>query len=53
MFASIGVARNLDWSGPKMEKFCDIILVTFFGDDFFEVRFLHNQLKNPQFGQIT
>jgi len=27
-----GVARNFDWEGPKMEKFCDVILVTFFGD---------------------
>jgi len=26
------LARNLDWEGPKMEKFCDVILVTFFGD---------------------
>jgi len=28
-----GVARNFDWEGPKMEKFCDVILVTFFDDD--------------------
>jgi len=27
-----GVARNFGWKGPKMEKFCDVILVTFFGD---------------------
>jgi len=27
-----GVARNFDWGGPKMEKFCDVMLVTFFGD---------------------
>jgi len=26
-----GVVRNLDW-GPKIEKFYDVILVTFFGD---------------------
>jgi len=27
-----GVARNFDWEGPKLEKICDIILVTFFGN---------------------
>jgi len=27
-----GVARNFDWQGPKIEKFCNVILVTFFGD---------------------
>jgi len=27
-----GVARNFEWKGPKMEKFCDVILMTFFGD---------------------
>jgi len=21
---STGVARNFDWEGPKMEKFCDV-----------------------------
>jgi len=26
-----GVAKNFDWRGPKMETFCDAILVTFFG----------------------
>jgi len=27
-----GVARNFDWDlgGPKLEKICDVILVTFF-----------------------
>jgi len=28
----IGIARNFDWEGPKIEEFCDVILVTFFGD---------------------
>jgi len=27
-----GVARNFDWRGLKMEKFCDDVLMTFFGD---------------------
>jgi len=27
-----GVPRNFDWEGPKLEKICDVILVTFFGD---------------------
>jgi len=31
------VARNFEWEGPKIEKFCDAILVTSFdwrnGDD--------------------
>jgi len=27
-----GVARNFDCGGPKIEKFCDVILMTFFGD---------------------
>jgi len=51
--------------GPKMEKFCDVILMTFFGDVmamtslkwrhnwFFKVRFRHNQLEKTQFGYIT
>jgi len=26
-----GVARNFDWGGPKIEKFCYVILMTFFG----------------------
>jgi len=26
------VARNLDWEGPKMEKSCDVSLVSLFGD---------------------
>jgi len=47
-----GVARNFDWGGNNIEKFCDVILVTFFGD-FFGVRFRYNQLEKPQFGQIT
>jgi len=25
------VARNFDWERPKLENFCDVILVTFFG----------------------
>jgi len=25
-----GVARNFDWGGPKMEKSCDVSLLTFF-----------------------
>jgi len=48
-----------------MENFYEVILVTFFGgvmmmislkwrhNWFFEVQFLHNQLKNQQFGKIT
>jgi len=59
-----GVTRNFHW-GAKTEKFCDVILVTFFGDVmkitsltwrynwFFVVRFCHNQLEKPQFGQIN
>jgi len=31
MGIATGVARNFDWEGPKIEKFCDVILVTFFG----------------------
>jgi len=27
-----GVARNFDWDGPKLEKFCDVILASFFSD---------------------
>jgi len=27
-----GVTRNFDWEGPKMEKSCDVSLVTFIGD---------------------
>jgi len=27
-----GLARNFDYGGPKMEKSCDVSLVTFFGD---------------------
>jgi len=27
-----GVVRNFDWERPKMEKSCNVILVTFFGD---------------------
>jgi len=27
-----GVARFFDWEGSKVEKFCDVILVTLFGD---------------------
>jgi len=29
---STDVARNFDWEGPKIEKSCDLSLVTFFGD---------------------
>jgi len=45
-----------------MENFCDIILVTYFGnailnilmtDIIIEVRFRHNQFEKPQFCQIT
>jgi len=51
--------------GLKLKKILDIILVTFFSDVMlmtslkwcrkyiFEVRFCHNQLEKPQFGQIT
>jgi len=50
------VARNFDW-GAQNGKFCDVIMVTFFGDImtmtslkwrhkwFFEVRFRHNPLE--------
>jgi len=27
-----GVARNFVWKGSKMEKYCDVSLVAFFGD---------------------
>jgi len=27
-----GVARNVNWEGFKLEKFCDVSFVTFFGD---------------------
>jgi len=27
-----GVARKFDWRGPEMAKFCNVILVMFFGD---------------------
>jgi len=27
-----GVAKHFDWERSKMEKFYDVILVTFFGD---------------------
>jgi len=27
-----GVTRNFEWREPKIEKFCDAILATFFGD---------------------
>jgi len=27
-----GVARNFDWGGSILEKNCDVILATFFGD---------------------
>jgi len=63
--STIGVARNSDWEGEaKTEKFCDAILVTFFGDVmairslkrrhnwFFEVQIRQNQLEKPEFGQI-
>jgi len=32
--STTGVARNFDWGGggAKLENFCDVILVTFFGD---------------------
>jgi len=40
------LARNFDWRGAKMEKSCDVSLVTFFGDnyddaitDLFKIRF--------------
>jgi len=43
-----------------MEKFCDDILVTFFGDVIVmtslkcsKVRFHYNQFETPQFGQIA
>jgi len=29
------IARNFDWEEPKMEKFYDVILMTFFIDDVF------------------
>jgi len=32
LLLSTDVARNFDWRGPKIEKFCDVILMTFFGD---------------------
>jgi len=42
-----------------MENFCDVILVTFFGDVILmtslkcsKVQFRHNQFELPQFGQI-
>jgi len=25
-------SQKFCWEGPKMKKFCDVILVTFFGD---------------------
>jgi len=49
----------------QLENFCDVILVTFFGDVMlmtsliwrhnyiFQVRFRLNQLQKPLFGQIT
>jgi len=65
--ANNGVARNLvrGRGAGKMEKSCDVSLVTFFGDvitmtliklvitDFFKVSFRHNQFVKPQFGEIT
>jgi len=43
-----------------MEKFCDVILVTFFDNvimvtllNFYEVRFCHNQFEKTQFCQTT
>jgi len=32
ILTSHSVARSFDWEGPKIEKSCDISLVTFFGD---------------------
>jgi len=54
-----GVTRNFDWGWPKLEKKCDVILVTFFSDVmvdviemtsclFFGARIRHNQLEEPQ-----
>jgi len=31
-YIDTGVAKNFDWEGPKMEKACDINLVTFLRD---------------------
>jgi len=46
--------------GAKMENFCDVILVTFFGGVIVmtslkcsKVVFRHNQLETSQFGKIT
>jgi len=30
--SSTGVVRNFDWDGLKLEKFSDIVLITFFCD---------------------
>jgi len=60
-----GVARNFDWERPKIEKSCDLSLVTFIGDVitmtslkwrnnwFFKVWFSSQAVWEPQFGQIT
>jgi len=32
LLSNTDVARNIDWEGLKIEKFCDVILLTFFGD---------------------
>jgi len=60
-----GVAINFDWEDPKVEKSCDVSLVTFFVvitmtslkwlvTDFLKVQFRHNPFENKtQFGQIT
>jgi len=57
-----GMAGNFEWREPKMEKFCDAILIMFYGDViamtslksrnswFFKVWFRHNQFEKPQFG---
>jgi len=62
-FEITGAAKNFDGRGPKLEKNCDAILVTFFVDVMVktslkwrhnyivEVQLCHNQLKKTLFGQ--